>query len=44
MLTSITLIYNNSDYLQSLYPFGKNKTIYFKGDVDELYKLLNKYE
>jgi len=43
-LTNITLIYNNNNYLQKLYPFGKNKTIYWKDNINELYKFLNNYE
>ncbi len=44
MLNNITLIYNINKYLQSLYPFGKNKILYLKGNIDDLYQILNKNE
>jgi len=43
-LNNITSIYNNNSYLQQLFPFGKNKTIYWKDSMDELYEFLNNYE
>jgi hypothetical protein len=44
MLTDITSIYKNSKYLQSLYPFKNKEKVYYKGDINELYKLLNNNE